>query len=241
MWSPMLPSILLASAEICLCPLGLQGFPGGTMVKNPAANAEDMGSIPGLGRYPWGRNGYLLQYSCLGNPMDRGVWQVQSTGSHTPWSSVIGPYRLLHAGCLIFPSSVFPGALALNTCFNSSWLQREHSIILAASAQTFHVAFKKKKQNPGVLPLYMVLPGRVAQRYLCSQTPQVYLVVSILPFCQTVPQEGAGIGLRRRCFPSQGTHPSSVLTLYFQSCPKDSFIKNFFVEIQFTYIKVHKS
>ena len=145
MWSPMLPSILLASAEICLCPLGLQGFPGGTVVKNPAANAEDMGSIPGLGRYPWGRNGYLLQYSCLGNPMDRGVWQVQSTGSHTPWSSVTGPYRLLHAGCLIFPSSVFPGALALNTCFNSSWLQREHSIILAASARTFHVAFKKKK------------------------------------------------------------------------------------------------
>ena len=100
---------------------------------------------------------------------------------------------------------------------------------------------KKKKTNPGVLPLYMVLPGRVAQRYLCSQTPQVYLVVSILPFCQTVPQEGAGIGLRHRCFPFQGTHPSSVLMLYLQSCPKDSFIKNFFVEIQFTYIKVHKS
>ena len=76
--------------------------------------------------------------------------RLQSIGSHTPWSSVIGPYRLLHAGCLIFPSSVFPGALALNTCFNSSWLQREHSIILAASAWTFHVAFflKKKKNKP---------------------------------------------------------------------------------------------
>ena len=47
------------------------------MVKNPPANAEDirdMGSIPGLGRSPGGGNGNSLQYSCLENPMDRGVW-----------------------------------------------------------------------------------------------------------------------------------------------------------------------
>ena len=35
-----------------------------------------MGSIPGLGRSPGGRNGNTLQYSCLGNPMDRGAWQI---------------------------------------------------------------------------------------------------------------------------------------------------------------------
>ena len=34
----------------------------------------DMGSVPGLGRYPERGNGNLLQYSCLGNPMDRGDW-----------------------------------------------------------------------------------------------------------------------------------------------------------------------
>ena len=47
------------------------------MVKNPSANAgdiRDMGSIPGLGRSPGGGNGNPLQYSCLENPMDRGVW-----------------------------------------------------------------------------------------------------------------------------------------------------------------------
>jgi len=33
----------------------------------------DAGSIPGLGRSPRGGNGNLLQYSCLGNPMDRGA------------------------------------------------------------------------------------------------------------------------------------------------------------------------
>ena len=40
-----------------------------------------MGLIPGLERSPGEGNGYLLQYSCLDNPMDRGAWQLQSTGS----------------------------------------------------------------------------------------------------------------------------------------------------------------
>ena len=44
------------------------------MVKNPSANAGDMGSVPGLGRSPGGGNDNPLQYSCLGNPMDRGAW-----------------------------------------------------------------------------------------------------------------------------------------------------------------------
>ena len=47
------------------------------MLKNPPANAgvlEDAGSIPGLGGSPRGGHGSSLQYSCLENPMDRGVW-----------------------------------------------------------------------------------------------------------------------------------------------------------------------
>ena len=44
------------------------------MVKNLPANAGDAGLIPGLGRSPGGGNGNLLQYSCLGNLMDRGAW-----------------------------------------------------------------------------------------------------------------------------------------------------------------------
>ena len=42
-------------------------------VKNLPANAGDMGSIPGSGRSPGEKNGNPLQYSCLGNPMDRGA------------------------------------------------------------------------------------------------------------------------------------------------------------------------
>ena len=49
------------------------------VVKNPPANAGDIrdaGLVPGLGRYPGGEHGNPLQYSCLENPMDRGVWQA---------------------------------------------------------------------------------------------------------------------------------------------------------------------
>ena len=52
------------------------GFPGGSVVKNPPANAGDLGSISGLGRSPGGRNDNPLQYSCLGNSLDRGTWQA---------------------------------------------------------------------------------------------------------------------------------------------------------------------
>ena len=56
----------------------IQCFSGGSMVKNPPANAGDIGdagSIPGLGT-PGGGHGNPLQYSCPGNPMDKGAWQA---------------------------------------------------------------------------------------------------------------------------------------------------------------------
>ena len=46
------------------------------MVRNLPANAGDSGSVPGSGRSPGEGNGKSLQYSCLGNPMDRGAWQA---------------------------------------------------------------------------------------------------------------------------------------------------------------------
>ena len=46
------------------------------MVKNLPANAADLGSIPESERSPGEGDGSPLQYSCLGNPMDRGAWQA---------------------------------------------------------------------------------------------------------------------------------------------------------------------
>ena len=50
------------------------GFPGGSAVKTLSANAGDTGSVPGWGRSPGGGHGNPLQYSYLGNSMDRGAW-----------------------------------------------------------------------------------------------------------------------------------------------------------------------
>ena len=50
------------------------GFLCGSGVKNLPANAGDVGLIPEEGRSPGEGNGNLLQYSCLGNPIDRGAW-----------------------------------------------------------------------------------------------------------------------------------------------------------------------
>ena len=61
----------------------VNGFPGGSVVKNLPANAgdtRDVGSIPGSGRSPGVGNGNLLQYSCLGNTRDRGAWWVTVCG-----------------------------------------------------------------------------------------------------------------------------------------------------------------
>ena len=57
-----------------------EGFLGGLVVKNPLASAEDAGLIPGSGGCPGGGNGNALQYSCLGNPMNRGADRLQSLG-----------------------------------------------------------------------------------------------------------------------------------------------------------------
>ena len=46
------------------------------MVKNLPANTEDAGLTSGSGRSPGEGNGNPLQYSCLGNPLDRGAWRA---------------------------------------------------------------------------------------------------------------------------------------------------------------------
>ena len=66
----------------------LKGFPGGSVVKNPPANAGDPGSIPGLGRSPGEGNGTPLQHSCLENPMDRGAWR-ETVHRVTEWTRLI--------------------------------------------------------------------------------------------------------------------------------------------------------
>ena len=50
------------------------GFPDGSDGKASCLLPEDLGSIPGSGKYPGEGNGNPLQYPCLENPIDRGAW-----------------------------------------------------------------------------------------------------------------------------------------------------------------------
>ena len=65
------------------------GLPGGSVVKNLPASAEDardVGLIPGSGRSPGEGNGNPLQNSCLENPMDRGAWWATVHGMAKGWT-----------------------------------------------------------------------------------------------------------------------------------------------------------
>ena len=52
------------------------GFPGGSDGKEFSCTVGDLGSFPELGRSPGGGHDNPVQYSCLGNPMDRGAWRA---------------------------------------------------------------------------------------------------------------------------------------------------------------------
>ena len=84
------------------------------MVKNPPAKAGDakgLGSIPGLGRSPGGRNGNLLQYSCLENSLDRGAWQaivhsiIKESDTTEQLTHVIFSLEMFHLKVIIRKSS----------------------------------------------------------------------------------------------------------------------------------------
>ena len=63
----------------------VQGFPGGSVLKNLPASAGDVGSIPGLGRSPREGNSNPPQYSYLKNPMTEEPEGLQSTGLQKSW------------------------------------------------------------------------------------------------------------------------------------------------------------
>ena len=65
-----------------------QHFPGGSVVTNLPANAEDVSLTVGLGRSPEERNGNPPHYSCLGNLMDRGAWQATVQGVTKNWTGL---------------------------------------------------------------------------------------------------------------------------------------------------------
>ena len=82
-FSPAFPSVWISTMG------QTQGFLGNVEVKNSPANGGNTGdasSIPGSGRFPGVGNDNPLQYSCLGNPMDRGAWCATVHGVAKSWT-----------------------------------------------------------------------------------------------------------------------------------------------------------
>ena len=88
------------------------------VVKNPPANTgdiRDMGSIPGLKRSPGGGQGSPLQYSCLENPMDRGVWWATIYEVAKSWTQL---KRLMHTRVRLSPTIFTTIGISLHTICN---------------------------------------------------------------------------------------------------------------------------
>ena len=81
------------------------GFPSGSDSRELACSAGDLGLIPGSGRSPGEGNGYPLQYSCLENSMDRGVWQATVHGVTKSWTQL--KCLSIHTQCIYIFEGVF--------------------------------------------------------------------------------------------------------------------------------------
>ena len=92
----------------------IQGFTGGSVVKESACDAGDTGSITGSGRSLGEGNGNPLQYSCLGNAMDRGAWRaaVHGLANSRTWLSI-------HAGR--------QASIIFNTSLTTPWQKSRQS------------------------------------------------------------------------------------------------------------------
>ena len=73
-------------AKLCISTINSLGFPGDSDGNESACISVDPGLIPRLGRYPGEGNGYQLQYSCLENPLDKGVWWATVHGIANSWT-----------------------------------------------------------------------------------------------------------------------------------------------------------
>ena len=95
----ILYDILLGKTRAILYNLyAYKGYPDGSDGKEFSCNAWDLRPVPGLGRSPGGGHGNPLQYSCLGNPMDRGAWRATVHRAVKSWTQPKGLSR--HTPCV---------------------------------------------------------------------------------------------------------------------------------------------
>ena len=146
----------------------VMGLPSSSWVKNPPGNAGDPGSIPGSGRFPGKGNCNLLQYSCLGNPMDWGAC----------WGTAHGVARV--RGDLVTkpPPPLSWGHKGINTTEQLSTCTHTHtrtythtfSYHFQSAAHPFYHQLSIHMFYNGciVLQLYKLLNNSLGNQNLCS-------------------------------------------------------------------------
>ena len=130
-------------------------FPGGSVVKNPPANPEDVGLIPGS-EDPQG-NGNPLQHSCLAHPMDRGAWQATVHGvTRVRHDLATKPPPPADVGNLISSSSAFS-----RSCLNI-WKFSVHVLLkpqsVSSVAQSCPTLCDPMNHSTPGLPVHHLLP-----------------------------------------------------------------------------------
>ena len=101
------------------------------VVKNPPADEgdkRDVGLVPGSGRSPRGGNGNPLQYSCLGNPMDRGAWQERLCVHRVAKSGI----RLRNWACILQRHSSNKSYRCVHSLTDDRYIVRDRHIYMNA-------------------------------------------------------------------------------------------------------------
>ena len=147
------------------------GFPGGSDSKESACNAGDPGSIPGSQRSPGEGNGYPLQYSCLGNSMDREAWRATVHGVTKSWTWLSNTRAHTHTHTIttnnrkaLINTECFPFAIPCSSTRSEiPWRQRLCSL---PAPQT--VSSTKQAQRNEIPDMYPSMPS--LKRYYAAET-----------------------------------------------------------------------
>ena len=126
-----------------------------TLDNESACDAEDLGSIPGLGRCPGERNSNPFQYSCLGNPMDRGVWWATIHGVTKSWTQL----SMHSQGDNIIPTKegrwLFSPSKIKSTDFMVQW--KVQWLKLSCSGVLAYPTSALENQAQGMKPCFILL------------------------------------------------------------------------------------